>query len=93
MARIVDGAIHRPAIVVRPRKATPARVKKFLMRSCGMKTIDENQPITTLKPDVPGGDKPYYTVIAWTESKFHKRLDNEFIENKTIGELITALCD
>ena len=91
MARIIDGAPQRPAIVVKQRKVTRARVKKFLMSSCGVKVLDESQLITTLKPDVPGGDKPYYTVVAWAENKFHKRIDNEFVETKTIRELINAL--
>ena len=88
---ITDAISRRPAIPVRKRKATRARVKKFIMGSCGVKTLDESLPITTLRPDVIGGEKPYYTVVSWVESKFGKRLDNEFVESKTIGELINAM--
>lgn len=90
---VTEGTSRRPAIRVKPRKVTRARVKKFLMSSCGVKVLDESLPIITLKPDVPSGEKPYFTVVAWAENKFNKSIPNDFVETKTIGELITALCD
>ncbi len=92
MRRFEKGATKRPPIILKKKKATRAAVKKFLTRSCGVASLDEKLPITSLVPDISGGNKPYYTVVAWAENRFNKRIDNQFVENRTIGELIDVLC-
>lgn len=92
MRRFEKGAPKRPPIILKKKKATRAAVKKFLTRSCGVASLDEKLPITSLVPDISGGNKPYYTVVAWAENRFNKRIDNQFVENRTIGELIDVLC-
>lgn len=87
-----EGAPKRPPIILKKKKASRTMVKRFLTRSCGVSSLNEKLPITSLVPDISGGNKPYYTVVAWAENRFRKRIDNQFVENKTIGELIDMLC-
>ena len=84
-------APRRAGVQLKTRPASREVVRKFIMKCCGLKSLDENQPITSLEPDVPCGNKPYYTVVAWAEGKFNKRVENAFVESKTIGELIDFL--
>ena len=92
MKNFDESAPKRPPIILRKKKTSRATVKKFLTRSCGVASLDEKLPITSLVPDISGGNKPYYTVVAWAENRFNKRIDNQFVENRTIGELIDVLC-
>jgi len=68
------------------------KVKEFIAGCCGIKPdeLDENAPISSLKPDVECGGRPHYLVVYWAEGRFNKLIPNEFVEEKSIGELISA---
>lgn len=71
--------------------ASRETVKNFLDICCGMK-LDEKAPISSMKPEsLPDGDRPHYMVVYWAECKFDKVVPNDFVESKTIGELIDIL--
>lgn len=65
-------------------------VKQFISE-CIKDNLDESAMIKTLKPDYSCGDKDYYVVVHWAEGRFHKAVPNEFVETKTVGELIDYL--
>ena len=66
-------------------------VKAYLEACCGTK-IDEKAPIRSMKPcNLSVGDGSYYVVVLWAEGKFNKVVPNDFVESKTIGELIDIL--
>ena len=68
------------------------KVKEFIAACCGIKPdeLDEDAPISSLRPDVECGDRPHYLVVYWAEGRFNKLIPNEFVEEKSIGELISA---
>jgi len=68
-------------------------VKAFIASCCGVDESDLNEkaPIKTLKADVDCGARPHYMVVFWAEGRFNKMIPNEFIESKTVGDLIDAL--
>lgn len=66
-------------------------VKAYLELCCGKK-LDEKALIRSMKPyNLSVGDGSYYVVVLWAEGKFNKIVPNEFVETKTISELIDIL--
>ena len=79
-----------PAMSAKTKSYKRHLVKSYLSDCCAMKDeeIDEKQPITSLVPDVEAGKDSYLVVVWWMESRFNKCVNNAFIEQKTIGDLI-----
>lgn len=59
--------------------------------------VNLGNPITNMRPHIPGittsetQSDDYYVVVFLLESQFDKVVPNEFVENKTIGELVEFL--
>lgn len=79
-----------PPMSSRTQSYSRSLVKSYLADCC-KDDIDESMPVTSLRPDVDGGDKPYLTVVFWLECRFKKRLSNAFLEKATVKELIEAI--
>ena len=60
-------------------------VKSYLTDCCNGKEIDESLPIIQLRSDVT--DNPY-VIVHWLEGRFCRILNNQFVEQKTVGELL-----
>lgn len=68
-------------------------VKSFIADSCGLKAdeLDEEKTITSLTPATRAGEDDYFVVVFWAEAEFNKVVNNNFVKNKTIGDLINYL--
>lgn len=68
-------------------------VKRYLAYCCNIEEeqLQEDQPIRTLHSGMDTDEKAYYNVVFWMETKFNKVVPNDFVETKTIGELIDFL--
>ncbi len=78
-------------LLVQKPAASRQTIKSYLADSCGIEPedIDEKASIKTLTPSIEKcGEMSYYLVILWLEDTFKKTVNNNFIENKTIGDLI-----
>lgn len=76
--------------IARPRISRET-VKSYIADCCeiNVEEVDEDAPITSLTPAIGGGGaRNYYQIVMWCESKFNKIVQNEFVETKTIGDLI-----
>lgn len=80
-----------PALPPEATAAMRQAVKKYLATCCHVEENEliETQPITTLSSEFDEQD--YYVVVFWAESQFNKAVPNEFVETKTIGDLIDFL--
>lgn len=79
--------------IARPRISRET-VKSYIADCCEKSTeeIDEEAPITTLVPIIGiCGKNDYYVVVMWCEGEFNKIVSNDFVETRTIGDLITFL--
>ena len=79
-----------PPMSPRTKSYSRSFVKSYLADCC-KDDIDESMPVTSLRPDIDGGDKPYLTVVFWLECRFNRQLNNAFLEKATVGELIDAI--
>lgn len=71
-----------------------ATVKHYLAECLelpNVSALNENLPITELTTSLIEGEKAYYVIIHWLEARFKSTIPNDFVESKTVGELIDLL--
>ena len=72
------------------------RIKKYLASSCECQVSDlkENMPLNKLTTPYDKSATAYYTIVYWLETRFNQSkapVSSEFIEKKTVGDLLDYL--
>ena len=73
------------------------RVKKYLASSCGCEEneLSEDTPLNKLTTPYNNEPTAYYQIIYWLETRYNKTkapVSTQFIEEKTVGDLLDYLC-